>query len=136
MTLYYDFNGLWSYEFDITDEDIIKAVYDLYGTINDIRFADVVFKLYRRDIYNYFEARAYNSYQQTDEGKYGILNPLHLVNYGKPVNICLDLKEIEKDNKMVKKNNKTSKSKNLIGFMTFYRRNKNKENENQMKLDI
>ena len=136
MTLYYFFHDLWSYEYSITDEDIIRAVYELYGTINDIRFADVVFKLYRRDIYNYFEARAYNKYLQTDEGRYGILNPLHLVNYGKPINICLDFKEIEKDNKMVKKTKKTSKSKDLMGFMTFYKRNKNKENENQMKLDI
>lgn len=136
MVLYYDFNGLWSYEYSITDEDIIRAVYELYGTINDIRFADTTFKLYRRDIYNYFEAKAYRSYQQTDEGRYGILNPLHLVNYGKPVNICLDLKEIEKDNKMVKKAKKTSKSKDLAWFRAFYKKKSNEENENQMKLDI
>ena len=136
MTLYYDFNGLWSYEFDITDEDIIKAVYELYGTINDIRFADVVFKLYRRDIYNYFEERAYNHYSQTDEGKYGILNPMHLVNYGKPINICLDLKETDENSKIYKGDRKVRKSKDLIGFRAFYNKNKDKENENQMKLDI
>ena len=85
MVLYYDFNGLWSYEYSITDEDIIRAVFELYGTINDIRFADTTFKLYRRDIYNYFEAKAYRSYLQTDDGKYGILDPHHLVNNGNPM---------------------------------------------------
>ena len=122
MTLYYDFNGLWSYEFNITDEDIIKAVYDVYGTINDIRFADVVFKLYRRDIYNYFEEKAYRSYLQTDDGKYGILNPLHLVNYGKPIKICLDLKETEEDRKMYREDKKMRKSKDLARFRAFYKR--------------
>ena len=136
MTLYYDFNGLWSYEFNITDEDIIKAVYDVYGTINDIRFADVVFKLYRRDIYNYFEEKAYRSYLQTDDGKYGILNPLHLVNYGKPIKICLDLKETEEDRKMYREDKKMRKSKDLARFRAFYKRKRTEENENQLKLDI
>ena len=136
MTLYYDFNGLWSYEFDITDEDIIKAVYDLYGTINDIRFADVVFKLYRRDVYNYFEERAYRSYLQTDEGRYGILDPHHLVNNGNPMKICLDLQESDEDRKMYREDRKMRKSKDLTWFRTFYKKKSNEENENQMKLDI
>ena len=136
MTLYYDFNGLWSYEYDITDEDIIKAVYELYGTVNDIRFADTVFKLYRRDIYRYFEARAYMGYLQTDDGKYGILDPMSLVNKGNPIKICLDLIEIDGDNKIYKKDRKMRKSKDLTWFKTFYKKKSNEENENQMKLDI
>ena len=136
MVLYYDFNGLWSYEYSITDEDIIRAVYELYGTINDIRFADTTFKLYRRDIYNYFEAKAYRSYLQTDEGRYGILNPLHLVNYGNPMKICLDLQESDEDRKMYREDIKMRKSKDLAWFRTFYKKKSNKENENQMKLDI
>ena len=136
MVLYYDFNGLWSYEYSITDEDIIRAVYELYGTINDIRFADTTFKLYRRDIYNYFEARAYNKYLQTDEGKNGILNPHHLVNNGNPMKICLDLQESDEDRKMCREDRKMQKSKDLTWFRAFYKKKSNKENENQMKLDI
>lgn len=136
MVLYYDFNGLWSYEYSITDEDIIRAVFELYGTINDIRFADTTFKLYRRDIYNYFEAKAYRSYLQTDEGKYGILDPHHLVNNGNPMKICLDLQESDEDRKMYREDRKMRKSKDLTWFRAFYKKNSNEENENQMKLDI
>lgn len=136
MTLYYDFNGMWSYEYDITDEDIIKAVYELYGTVNDIRFADTVFKLYRRDVYRYFEARAYRSYLQTDDGKYGILDPMSLVNKGNPMKICLDLQESDEDRKMYRKDRKMRKSKDLTWFRAFYKKKSNEENENQMKLDI
>lgn len=136
MVLYYDFNGLWSYEYSITDEDIIRAVYELYGTINDIRFADTTFKLYRRDIYNYFEAKAYRSYLQTDDGKYGILDPHHLVNNGNPMKMCLDLQESDEDRKMYREDRKMRKSKDLAWFKAFYKKKSNEENKNQMKLDI
>ena len=136
MTLYYDFNGLWSYEYEISDEDIIRAVFELYGTINDIRFADTTFKLYRRDIYRYFEAKAYRSYLQTDDGKYGILNPHHLVNNGNPMKICLDLQESDEDRKMYREDREMRKSKDLTWVRVFYKKNSNEENENQMKLDI
>ena len=75
-------------------------------------------------------------YLQTDDGKYGILDPMSLVNKGNPIKICLDLIEIDGDNKIYKKDRKMRKSKDLTWFKTFYKKKSNEENENQMKLDI
>ena len=75
MKLYYNFHDLWSFEYEINEEDVIWAIYKKYNEVYDIRLAETLFMLYPRDIYNYFYKKAYIQWTLSEEYRRGVIKP-------------------------------------------------------------
>jgi hypothetical protein len=64
MKLFYCFNGLYDYEYEIGIEDVINAIYQKFDYIIEVKAVDFYFKNYNHIICECFEAKAYWEFLQ------------------------------------------------------------------------
>jgi hypothetical protein len=64
MKLFYCFNGLYDYEYEIGIEDVINAIYQKFDYIIEVKAVDFYFENYNDIIGAYFTPNAYWEFLQ------------------------------------------------------------------------
>ena len=64
MKLFYCFNGLYDYEYEISIEDVINAIYQQFNYIIEEKAVEFYFKNYNYLITDYFIKKAYWEFLQ------------------------------------------------------------------------
>ena len=65
MKLFYCFNGLYDYEYDIEPQDVIVAIYKTLNIIVEEKAVDFYYKNYNELITNYYNDEAYWEFLQS-----------------------------------------------------------------------
>lgn len=98
MKCYYCFNGLYDYEYEITDEQVIEAIYKTFNIVVEQEAVRFYSKLFPVEIYRVYYNEAYWEYLQEEKSD------------------LLDDKSMRRLNRIIKEENKIlyGKVKNML----------------------